>query len=142
MGLNPRTLGSHPKPNADTQLLSHPGIPWLTLFMRRTPIPPFPWVLTLMMSSKPNPFQWPHLQIPTHRDLGPQHMNGEEAQTFRPQQLPMEKIEHELTLHRSSQSPLQQYLSNKYSFMHPQTLLGHNISYFSQIQGTVTHPST
>ena len=26
-GLNPRTLGSQPEPKADTQLLSHPGIP-------------------------------------------------------------------------------------------------------------------
>ena len=27
MGLDPRTPGSHPGPKADTQLLSHPGVP-------------------------------------------------------------------------------------------------------------------
>ena len=27
VGLNPRTLGSHPGPKADTQPLSHPGVP-------------------------------------------------------------------------------------------------------------------
>ena len=29
MGLNPRTLGSRPKPKADTQPLIHPGVPEL-----------------------------------------------------------------------------------------------------------------
>ena len=27
VGLYPRTLGSHPEPKADAQLLSHPGVP-------------------------------------------------------------------------------------------------------------------
>ena len=27
VGLDPRTLGSHPEPEADTQSLSHPGVP-------------------------------------------------------------------------------------------------------------------
>ena len=27
MGLNPRTLGSHPEPKADAQSVSHPGVP-------------------------------------------------------------------------------------------------------------------
>ena len=27
VGLNPGTPGSHPEPKADTQLLSHPGVP-------------------------------------------------------------------------------------------------------------------
>ena len=31
-GLDPRTLGSHPEPKADTQPLSHPGAPWQWLF--------------------------------------------------------------------------------------------------------------
>ena len=31
VGLNPGTLVSHPGLKAGTQLLSHPGIPWLTL---------------------------------------------------------------------------------------------------------------
>ena len=29
VGLNPRTLGSHPEPKADAQPLSHPGVPVL-----------------------------------------------------------------------------------------------------------------
>ena len=31
-GLNPRTLGSHPEPKADAQLLGHPGVPVKILF--------------------------------------------------------------------------------------------------------------
>ena len=27
VGLDPETVGSHPEPKADAQLLSHPGIP-------------------------------------------------------------------------------------------------------------------
>ena len=33
VGLNPGTVGSHPEPKADTQLLSHPGIPTLKGFL-------------------------------------------------------------------------------------------------------------
>ena len=33
VGLDPRTLGSHPEPKADAQPLSYPGIP--TFFQRR-----------------------------------------------------------------------------------------------------------
>ena len=33
VGLNPSHLGSHPEPKADTQLLSHPGIPESTFFL-------------------------------------------------------------------------------------------------------------
>ena len=45
VGLNPGTLGPHPEPKADAQLLSHPGVPelpkcptdllflWLGLFL-------------------------------------------------------------------------------------------------------------
>ena len=29
VGLDPETLGSHPEPKADAQLLSHPGVPLL-----------------------------------------------------------------------------------------------------------------
>ncbi|CAK7307008.1 hypothetical protein VULLAG_LOCUS12961 [Vulpes lagopus] len=32
VGLNPRTLGLHPEPKADAQLLSHPGVPDPSLF--------------------------------------------------------------------------------------------------------------
>ena len=35
MGLNPRTVGSHPEPKADAQSLSHPGVPWLDLLQER-----------------------------------------------------------------------------------------------------------
>ena len=31
-GLNPRILGSRPKPKADTQPLSHPGVPRIEFF--------------------------------------------------------------------------------------------------------------
>ena len=27
--LDPRTLGSHPKPKADTESLNHPDVPWI-----------------------------------------------------------------------------------------------------------------
>ena len=34
-GLDPRTLGSSPEPKADTQPLSHPGIPGMAMFLRK-----------------------------------------------------------------------------------------------------------
>ena len=36
MGLNPRTPGSQPKPKADAQLLSHPGIPSTSFIVEET----------------------------------------------------------------------------------------------------------
>ena len=38
VGLDPGTLGSHPEPKADAQLLGHPGAPTYILFNRETPI--------------------------------------------------------------------------------------------------------
>ena len=35
MGLDPRTLGSHPKLEADAQPLSHTGIPTLPIFQEK-----------------------------------------------------------------------------------------------------------
>ena len=34
VGLDPRTLGSHPGPKADTQPLSHPGAPEMVVFKK------------------------------------------------------------------------------------------------------------
>ena len=36
VGLDPRTLGSHPEPKADVQLLNHPGIPQLQILITST----------------------------------------------------------------------------------------------------------
>ena len=35
VGLDPRTPGSRPEPNADAQTLSHPGAPQICLFKAR-----------------------------------------------------------------------------------------------------------
>ena len=37
-GLDPGSPGSHPEPKADAQLLSHPGVPLLLLFLFTVPV--------------------------------------------------------------------------------------------------------
>ena len=39
--LDPRTPGSHPEPKADTQLLSHPGVPEALFYLVLDPLTTF-----------------------------------------------------------------------------------------------------
>ena len=49
VGLDPRTPGSHPRPKAGTELLSHPGIPFTTKLKKK---------MLIMANMDNDPINW------------------------------------------------------------------------------------